>query len=177
MHDITKIDLWFIDKLKIIVEMENSLKNEPLTEELLKEAKRIEFPDNVIAQLTGKTEKEIKELRDKYDIHAAFKMVDTCAAEFEATTPYYYSVFGSENEAVKTNDKKKVLVLGSGPIRIGQGIEFDFCSVHCTWSFKEQGYETIIINNNPETVSTDFDIRSEERRVGKECRSRWSPYH
>ena len=140
MHDITKIDLWFIDKLKIIVEMENSLKNEPLTEELLKEAKRIEFPDNVIAQLTGKTEKEIKELRDKYDIHAAFKMVDTCAAEFEATTPYYYSVFGSENEAVKTNDKKKVLVLGSGPIRIGQGIEFDFCSVHCTWSFKEQGY-------------------------------------
>ena len=103
MHDITKIDLWFIDKLKIIVEMENSLKNEPLTEELLKEAKRIEFPDNVIAQLTGKTEKEIKELRDKYDIHAAFKMVDTCAAEFEATTPYYYSVFGSENEAVKTN--------------------------------------------------------------------------
>ena len=158
MHDITKIDLWFIDKLKIIVEMENSLKNEPLTEELLKEAKRIEFPDNVIAQLTGKTEKEIKELRDKYDIHAAFKMVDTCAAEFEATTPYYYSVFGSENEAVKTNDKKKVLVLGSGPIRIGQGIEFDFCSVHCTWSFKEQGYETIIINNNPETVSTDFDI-------------------
>ena len=158
MHDITKIDLWFIDKLKIIVEMENSLKNEPLTEELLKEAKRIEFPDNVIAQLTGKTEKEIKELRDKYDIHAAFKMVDTCAAEFEATTPYYYSVFGSENEAVETNDKKKVLVLGSGPIRIGQGIEFDFCSVHCTWSFKEQGYETIIINNNPETVSTDFDI-------------------
>ena len=158
MHDITKIDLWFIDKLKIIVEMENSLKNEQLTEELLKEAKRIEFPDNVIARLTGKTEKEIKELRDKYDIHAAFKMVDTCAAEFEATTPYYYSVFGSENEAVKTNDKKKVLVLGSGPIRIGQGIEFDFCSVHCTWSFKEQGYETIIINNNPETVSTDFDI-------------------
>ena len=158
MHDITKIDLWFIDKLKIIVEMENSLKNEPLTEELLKEAKRIEFPDNVIAQLTGKTEKEIKELRDKYDIHAAFKMVDTCAAEFEATTPYYYSVFGSENEAVKTNDKKKVLVLGSGPIRIGQGIEFDFCSVHCTWAFKEEGYETIIVNNNPETVSTDFDI-------------------
>ena len=158
MHDITKIDLWFIDKLKIIVEMENSLKNEPLTEELLKEAKRIEFPDNVIAQLTGKTEKEIKELRDKYDIHAAFKMVDTCAAEFAATTPYYYSVFGSENEATETHDKKKVLVLGSGPIRIGQGIEFDFCSVHCTWSFKKEGYETIIINNNPETVSTDFDI-------------------
>ena len=85
-------------------------------------------------------------------------MVDTCAAEFAAETPYYYSVFGSENEAVETKDKKKVLVLGSGPIRIGQGIEFDFCSVHCTWSFKKEGYETIIVNNNPETVSTDFDI-------------------
>ena len=158
MHDITKIDRWFIDKLQIIVEMENSLKKGPLTEELLREAKRIEFPDNVIGELTGHTEREIKELRDKYNIHAAFKMVDTCAAEFAATTPYYYSVFGSENEATETHDKKKVLVLGSGPIRIGQGIEFDFCSVHCTWSFKKEGYETIIINNNPETVSTDFDI-------------------
>ena len=137
MHDITKIDRWFIDKLQIIVEMENSLKKGPLTEELLREAKRIEFPDNVIGELTGHTEREIKELRDKYNIHAAFKMVDTCAAEFAATTPYYYSVFGSENEATETHDKKKVLVLGSGPIRIGQGIEFDFCSVHCTWSFKK----------------------------------------
>ena len=125
MHDITKIDRWFIDKLQIIVEMENSLKKGPLTEELLREAKRIEFPDNVIGELTGHTEREIKELRDKYDIHAAFKMVDTCAAEFAATTPYYYSVYGSENEAAETKDKKKVLVLGSGPIRIGQGIEFD----------------------------------------------------
>ena len=158
MHDITKIDRWFIDKLQIIVEMENSLKKGPLTEELLREAKRIEFPDNVIGELTGHTEREIKELRDKYDIHAAFKMVDTCAAEFAATTPYYYSVYGSENEAAETKDKKRVLVLGSGPIRIGQGIEFDFCSVHCTWAFKKEGYETIIINNNPETVSTDFDI-------------------
>ena len=158
MHDITKIDRWFIDKLQIIVEMENSLKKGPLTEELLREAKRIEFPDNVIGELTGHTEREIKELRDKYDIHAAFKMVDTCAAEFAATTPYYYSVYGSENEAAETKNKKKVLVLGSGPIRIGQGIEFDFCSVHCTWAFKKEGYETIIINNNPETVSTDFDI-------------------
>ena len=139
MHDITKIDRWFIDKLQIIVEMENSLKKGPLTEELLREAKRIEFPDNVIGELTGHTEREIKELRDKYNIHAAFKMVDTCAAEFAATTPYYYSVFGSENEATETHDKKKVLVLGSGPIRIGQGIEFDFCSVHCTWSFKKEG--------------------------------------
>ena len=158
LHDITQIDRWFIDKLQIIVEMENSLKKGPLTEELLREAKRIEFPDNVIGELTGHTEREIKELRDKYDIHAAFKMVDTCAAEFAATTPYYYSVYGSENEAAETKDKKKVLVLGSGPIRIGQGIEFDFCSVHCTWAFKKEGYETIIINNNPETVSTDFDI-------------------
>ena len=140
MHDITKIDRWFIDKLQIIVEMENTLKKGPLTEELLREAKRIEFPDNVIGELTGHTEREIKELRDKYDIHAAFKMVDTCAAEFAATTPYYYSVYGSENEAAETKDKKKVLVLGSGPIRIGQGIEFDFCSVHCTWAFKKEGY-------------------------------------
>lgn len=158
MHEISKIDLWFIDKLQIIVDMENALKRCPLTKELLTEAKRIEFPDNVIGELTGKTEAEVKALRDEYGIHAAFKMVDTCAAEFAAETPYYYSVFGSENEAVETKDKKKVLVLGSGPIRIGQGIEFDFCSVHCTWSFKKEGYETIIVNNNPETVSTDFDI-------------------
>ena len=126
--------------------------------ELLKEAKRIEFPDNVIARLTGKSEEEIKNMRYENGITAAYKMVDTCAAEFEATTPYYYSVFGSENEAQETHDRKKVLVLGSGPIRIGQGIEFDFCSVHCTWAFAKEGYETIIINNNPETVSTDFDI-------------------
>ncbi|MBC5659677.1 carbamoyl-phosphate synthase large subunit [Anaerosacchariphilus sp. NSJ-68] len=158
IHAITKIDLWFIDKIAILVEMEQSLKSEPLTPELLKEAKRIEFPDNVIARLTGKTEEEIKELRYANGITAAYKMVDTCAAEFEASTPYYYSVFGSENEVVETRDRKKVLVLGSGPIRIGQGIEFDFCSVHCTWAFAKEGYETIIINNNPETVSTDFDI-------------------
>ena len=126
--------------------------------ELLQEAKRIEFPDNVIARLTGRTEQEIKDMRYVNGIVAAFKMVDTCAAEFAAETPYYYSVFGSENEAVETSGKKKVLVLGSGPIRIGQGIEFDFCSVHSTWAFAKEGYETIIINNNPETVSTDFDI-------------------
>ena len=135
-----------------------ALKTQPLTAELLKEAKRIEFPDNVIARLTGKTEEEIKDMRYANGITAAYKMVDTCAAEFAAETPYYYSVFGSENEAIETNDRKKVLVLGSGPIRIGQGIEFDFCSVHCTWAFAKEGYETIIINNNPETVSTDFDI-------------------
>ncbi|MCI6866726.1 MAG: carbamoyl-phosphate synthase large subunit, partial [Lachnospiraceae bacterium] len=158
IHDITKIDVWFIDKLAIIVEMEQALKTQELTTELLKEAKRIEFPDNVIARLTGKSEDEIKEMRYENGITAAYKMVDTCAAEFAATTPYYYSVFGSENEAEETSGKKKVLVLGSGPIRIGQGIEFDFCSVHCTWAFAKEGYETIIINNNPETVSTDFDI-------------------
>ena len=158
IHEITKIDIWFIDKLAILVEMEQALKTQELTVELLKEAKRIEFPDNVIARLTGKSEEEIKNMRYENGITAAYKMVDTCAAEFEATTPYYYSVFGSENEAQETHDRKKVLVLGSGPIRIGQGIEFDFCSVHCTWAFAKEGYETIIINNNPETVSTDFDI-------------------
>ena len=158
IHEITKIDKWFIDKLCILTEMETALKTQPLTAELLREAKRIEFPDNVIARLTGKTEEEIKDMRYANGITAAYKMVDTCAAEFAAETPYYYSVFGSENEAIETNDRKKVLVLGSGPIRIGQGIEFDFCSVHCTWAFAKEGYETIIINNNPETVSTDFDI-------------------
>ncbi|MDY5883690.1 MAG: carbamoyl-phosphate synthase large subunit, partial [Roseburia sp.] len=158
IHAITKIDIWFIDKLAILVEMEEKLKNEPLTIELLKEAKRIEFPDHVIADLTGKTKEEIHDMRYENGIVAAFKMVDTCAAEFEATTPYYYSVFGSENEAVETNPKKKVLVLGSGPIRIGQGIEFDYCSVHSTWAFAKEGWETVIVNNNPETVSTDFDI-------------------
>ena len=158
IHEITRIDIWFIDKIAILVEMEQALKTQPLTEELLREAKRVEFPDNVIAKLTGMTEEEVKAQRLQYGITAAYKMVDTCAAEFEATTPYYYSVYGGENEAVSGHKKKKVLVLGSGPIRIGQGIEFDFCSVHCTWAFSKEGYETIIINNNPETVSTDFDI-------------------
>ena len=158
IHEITMIDKWFIDKLAIIVEMEEELKTQPLTKELLKDAKRIEFPDTVISRLTGKSVDEIKQMRYDNNIVAAYKMVDTCAAEFEAATPYYYSVYGGENEAAETNPPKKVLVLGSGPIRIGQGIEFDFCSVHCTWAFKEEGYETIIVNNNPETVSTDFDI-------------------
>ena len=158
IHAVTKIDLWFIDKIAVLVEMEQALISQELTEDLLREAKRIEFPDNVIARLTGKKEEEIKELRHEWGITAAYKMVDTCAAEFAAATPYYYSVYGGENEAEGKSEKKKVLVLGSGPIRIGQGIEFDFCSVHCTWAFKKEGYETIIINNNPETVSTDFDI-------------------
>lgn len=158
IHEITMIDEWFIDKLAILVEMENALKEGPLTVDLLKEAKRLEFPDNVISRLTGRPEEEIKKLRYDNGIVAVYKMVDTCAAEFEASTPYYYSVYGGENEAVETNPKKKVLVLGSGPIRIGQGIEFDYCSVHATWAFAKAGYETVIINNNPETVSTDFDI-------------------
>ena len=158
IYEITKIDRWFIDKLAIRTEMEQRLKTEELTVELLKEAKRIEFPDNVIAELTGKTQEEIKQMRYANGIVAAYKMVDTCAAEFAAETPYYYSVYGSENEAIETKPQKKVLVLGSGPIRIGQGIEFDFCSVHCTWAFAKEGWETVIINNNPETVSTDFDI-------------------
>lgn len=158
IHSITKIDEWFIDKIERLVRCELRLKNEELTRELLFEAKRMEFPDKVIAKITGKTEKEIYNCRIKENIIAGFKMVDTCAAEFEAVTPYYYSCFDGENENTSVTDKKKVLVLGSGPIRIGQGIEFDFCSVHCVWAFSKAGYETIIINNNPETVSTDFDI-------------------
>ena len=158
IHEITKIDKWFIYKIAILVEMEQILRNQTLDEDILREAKRMEFPDHVIAALTGKTEKQIYNMRMFYGITASYKMVDTCAAEFAAETPYYYSVYGSENEVEETHGKKKVLVLGSGPIRIGQGIEFDFCSVHCTWAFAKEGYETIIVNNNPETVSTDFDI-------------------
>jgi carbamoyl-phosphate synthase large subunit len=158
IHEITMVDKWFIDKIAILVEMEQALQKGPLTVDLLKEAKRIEFPDNVISRLTGMPEAEIKQMRYDNNIVAAFKMVDTCAAEFAAATPYYYSVFGSENEAEETHPEKKVLVLGSGPIRIGQGVEFDYCSVHATWAFSKAGYETIIVNNNPETVSTDFDI-------------------
>ncbi len=233
IHDITMIDIWFIDKIAILVEMEEALKTQELTPELLGEAKRIEFPDSVIAGLTGRTEAQIRTMRHENGIRAAYKMVDTCAAEFAASTPYYYSVYGGECEAsagegakfestslsdfkfgsaetirsaeaicntemicdaevarnaeticntetTRTeecpkcghpsgsdasdfhgeagNRRKKVLVLGSGPIRIGQGIEFDYCSVHATWAFSRAGYETIIINNNPETVSTDFDI-------------------
>ena len=159
INEITKIDFWFIDKIALLVEMEQRLATEPLTKELMLEAKRMEYPDRVIAQLSGKTLEEVKQLRkEEYQIRAAFKTVDTCAAEFAAETPYYYSCFGSENEIEQVRTKKKVLVLGSGPIRIGQGIEFDYCSVHATWSMERNGYETIIVNNNPETVSTDFDI-------------------
>lgn len=157
IHKITKIDIWFISKIANIVKTENRLSSEILDEDLLKEAKRIEFPDSLIAKLSNKGEEEIKTLRYRLDIRAVYKMVDTCAGEFKAQTPYFYSCYGGSNEA-KRSYRKKVLVLGSGPIRIGQGIEFDFCSVHSTWEFKRLGYETVIINNNPETVSTDFDI-------------------
>ena len=157
IHKITKIDIWFISKIANIVKTENRLSSEILDEELLKEAKRLEFPDSLIARLSNKSEEEIKTLRHRLDIRAVYKMVDTCAGEFKAQTPYFYSCYGGSNEA-KRSDRKKVLVLGSGPIRIGQGIEFDFCSVHSTWELKRLGYETVIINNNPETVSTDFDI-------------------
>ena len=158
IYEITRIDRWFIDKIAVLVEMEHALETQPLSLELLKEAKRLEFPDSVIARLAGIEESAVKQMRDANHVTASFKMVDTCAAEFEASTPYYYSCYDGVNEAVETNPPKKVLVLGSGPIRIGQGIEFDYCSVHATWAFAKAGYETIIVNNNPETVSTDFDI-------------------
>ena len=159
IHEITMIDNWFIDKIAILVEMEEKLKScESLDRELLYQAKRLEFPDSVIAEWTQNTEQEIKQLRYKWGITAAFKMVDTCAAEFASETPYYYSCFDGVNEVENVSDKKKIMVLGSGPIRIGQGIEFDYCSVHSVWALKNEGYETIIVNNNPETVSTDFDI-------------------
>lgn len=158
IYEITRIDRWFIDKIAVLVEMEHALETQPLTLELLKEAKRLEFPDSVIARLVGIEESAVKQMRYESHVTASFKMVDTCAAEFEASTPYYYSCYDGENEAVETKPPKKVLVLGSGPIRIGQGIEFDYCSVHATWAFSKAGYETIIVNNNPETVSTDFDI-------------------
>lgn len=158
IHSITKVDIWFIDKIEILVEMENRLLSEKLTPELVREAKRLEFPDSVIAKLATVSENDVKKIKKDNNIKAAFKIVDTCAAEFEASTPYYYSCYGSENELSCDNTKKKIMVLGSGPIRIGQGIEFDYCSVHSVWSLSENGYETIIVNNNPETVSTDFDI-------------------
>ena len=158
IHMITKIDLWFIDKIKHITEIEHRLKNEKLTIELLKQAKRLEFTDKVIGEYTNLSEEEIHKLRKDNNIVAVYKTVDTCAGEFDASTPYYYSIYGGYNEIEQVKNKKKIMVLGSGPIRIGQGIEFDYCSVHCVWALKRMGYETIIVNNNPETVSNDFDI-------------------
>ena len=159
INRITKINIWFIDKIAILVEMEKKLSLEnPLSLELLKEAKRLGFPDRVISELTGIPREEIKARRKENGMVAAFKMVDTCAAEFDAETPYYYSCYGSSNEVERTTGRKKIMVLGSGPIRIGQGIEFDYCCVHSVWALSKCGCETIIVNNNPETVSTDFDI-------------------
>ena len=164
INKITKMDIWFLDRFKNIVDMEDKLERGHLDEHTLRQAKEMGFSDAWIAALSGKTAPEIKALRESMGIVPAFKMVDTCAAEFEAQTPYYYSTYDQENEAAGDSraddgaEKRKVLVLGSGPIRIGQGIEFDYCSVHSVWAFKRLGYETIIINNNPETVSTDFDV-------------------
>lgn len=157
IHEITTIDRFFIGAVYKIVRMENELMFSEINSKMLLKAKKLGFTDKVIANLSGKTESEILKMREENGIFANFKMVDTCAAEFEARTPYYYSSYDEENEAKQT-DKKKIMVLGSGPIRIGQGIEFDYCSVHGVWALKELGYETIIVNNNPETVSTDFDI-------------------
>ncbi len=158
IHEATTIDTFFIGKIQNIVKMEEELKTQNLSVDLLRRAKKYGFTDSVISRFTKVLVEEIKKLRKENKIEALFKMVDTCAAEFDAETPYYYSSYDDENEAGEDNNKKKVLVLGSGPIRIGQGIEFDYCSVHSVWSLKKNGYETIIINNNPETVSTDFDI-------------------
>ena len=157
IHDITTVDKFFIGIVSKIVNVEKELQTEDLTADLIRRAKKYGFTDKVIAELSKQNIREIKAIRLGNRITANFKMVDTCSAEFEAQTPYYYSSYDDENET-KASDKKKVLVLGSGPIRIGQGIEFDYCSVHGVWSLKKEGYETIIVNNNPETVSTDFDI-------------------
>ena len=156
IHEITMIDRWFLQKILNIVKMETVLKTEPMTKEIMRKAKRMGFADVVIGEYIGKQMMEVRAMRKDWGIIPTYKMVDTCAAEFEAETPYYYSTYAVEDE-VRVSDKKKVAVLGSGPIRIGQGVEFDYCSVHSVWALKELGYETIIINNNPETVSTDFD--------------------
>lgn len=158
IHEITKIDHWFLDKLVSIVAVEKALASQPIDKALLYKAKDFGFIDKTISNLSGKTVESIRSLEKEWGIQPVYKMVDTCAAEFDAETPYYYSSYGIQNESIPQNDRKKVLVIGSGPIRIGQGIEFDFCSVHSVWALKNLGYETIIVNNNPETVSTDFDI-------------------
>ncbi|MCD8009432.1 MAG: carbamoyl-phosphate synthase large subunit [Lachnospiraceae bacterium] len=154
----TQIDPWFLDKIAHLVEVEQKLRRDYLNPEVLREAKKLEFPDKCISNLTGLPEKDVYQMRIDNGITASYKTVDTCAAEFDAETPYYYSCYDGESEVEVNEDRKKVMVLGSGPIRIGQGIEFDYCSVHSVWALAAQGYETIIVNNNPETVSTDFDI-------------------
>ena len=158
IHGITKIDIWFLQKIKVIVDMEKLLATGCCDRDTLLEAKRLGFTDDVIAKNVGVTESSIKNLRKMWKIQPSFSIVDTCAAEFAAQTPYYYSDYCIANEVDTTKTKKKIMVLGSGPIRIGQGIEFDYCSVHSVWALKKAGCEAIIVNNNPETVSTDFDI-------------------
>ena len=158
IHAITKIDKWFIYKIKNITDVETTLASEPLTPKHMLAAKNVGLADVSIAEITGKSVDEIRTTRKSMGILPAYKMVDTCAAEFEAATPYYYSTFRAEQDEVQTSNARKVIVLGSGPIRIGQGVEFDYCSVHSVWALREMGIEAIIINNNPETVSTDFDI-------------------
>lgn len=161
INKITKIDRWFINKIKNIVEFAINLKATELTPELYLKAKEYGFLDTEIAAYTEKAIEEIQKIRKDNNIKAAFKIVDTCAAEFEAQTPYYYSTYGEECEieiTKKPSNKESIIVLGSGPIRIGQGIEFDYCSVHAAWGIKNNGYESVMINSNPETLSTDFDI-------------------
>ena len=159
IYDITKIDRWFLRKIKRITDVEIRLMQEEITPKHLIEAKKIGLSDTSIAELSGKTMNEIRTMRKAMKLLPCYKMVDTCAAEFEAMTPYYYSTFNAQEDEVQTETpKRKIIVLGSGPIRIGQGVEFDYCSVHSVWALREMGYEAIIINNNPETVSTDFDI-------------------
>ncbi len=156
IHDLTKIDLWFLDKLCNIVAMEKTLLAEDLTPDLLRRAKRLGFGDGQIGTLADRLPEQVRQLRHEWGIRPVYKMVDTCAAEFDAATPYFYSTYEQENEALPENLAKAV-VIGSGPIRIGQGIEFDYCSVHSAWALQEAGYKSIMINSNPETVSTDFD--------------------
>ena len=159
IHNITKIDKWFLRKIKKITDLELRIQNEQITPSLMLAAKDVGLADRSIAELAGKTTDEIRTLRKTMNILPCYKMVDTCAAEFEAATPYYYSTFHAQEDEVDTSSKRrKVLVLGSGPIRIGQGVEFDYCSVHSVWALRQMGIEAIIVNNNPETVSTDFDI-------------------
>lgn len=158
IHDITKIDKWFLHKIKNITDVELRLTQESLTPRLFVAAKDVGLADRSIAEITGKTPDEVRTMRISDGILPRYKMVDTCAAEFEAATPYYYSTFHAQEDEVKVSKARKVIVLGSGPIRIGQGVEFDYCSVHSVWALREMGIEAIIINNNPETVSTDFDI-------------------
>ncbi|MFC1945940.1 carbamoyl-phosphate synthase large subunit [Chloroflexota bacterium] len=156
LHERTKIDLWFLDKLVNIVDMEKELLREKLTPQLLWRAKRLGFSDTQVGTLADRLTEQVRSLRQEWSIRPVYKMVDTCAAEFDAATPYFYSCYERENEALPSF-RNKAVVIGSGPIRIGQGIEFDYCSVHAALSLDKAGYESIMINSNPETVSTDFD--------------------